>query len=108
MPANILVYSFFIKEVDRLDKLRLICPTEWKEERVTMSPFTFLLHLIIINARVLLIGIDRPGTEIIDIADKKTYCHAVHRRAIAYKQESRALKTVPCYNKGTAEVSLRM
>ncbi|RLN74357.1 hypothetical protein BBJ28_00008624 [Nothophytophthora sp. Chile5] len=54
VPAVIVAYNQAMNAVDRVDQLRSTNPTRRKEKRLTMSLFTWLLDLAVINAFALL------------------------------------------------------
>jgi hypothetical protein len=50
VPAIVRAYNLFMNAVDRIDQIRSSCPTRRREKRVSMTLFTFVLDLAIINA----------------------------------------------------------
>ncbi len=50
VPAIVGAYNSFMNAVDRMDQIRSSCPTRRREKRVSMTLFTLVLVLAIINA----------------------------------------------------------
>jgi len=51
--AIIGAYDSFMNAVDHMDQIRSSCPTHHCEERVSMTFFTMILDLAIVNARAI-------------------------------------------------------
>jgi hypothetical protein len=53
VPANVGAYNSFMNTVHRMDQIRSSYPTRRREKRVSMTLFTMILDLAIINARAI-------------------------------------------------------
>jgi hypothetical protein len=53
VPAIVGAYYSFMNAVVRMDQIRSSCPTRHREKRVSMTLFTLVLDLSIINAQAI-------------------------------------------------------